>query len=96
MVYSVAMWTFYEGRPEAPNAGLMNLAEQTGGGFVELREADNIGATFTRIAQELHQQYVIGFTPQVLDGKVHKLDVRVKRPGTKVRARRSYVAQAEK
>jgi VWFA-related protein len=96
MVYAVAMWTFYEGRPEAPDNGLLNLAEQTGGGFVELREADDIGSTFTRIAQELHQQYILGFTPQVLDGKTHRIEVRVKRPGVKVRARRSYVAQAEK
>ena len=30
--------------------------------------------TFTRVAQELHSQYVLGFTPQVLDGKIHKLE----------------------
>jgi len=47
------------------------------------------------VAQELHSQYVLGFSPQLLDGKVHKLEVRVKKPGMLVRARKSYMASAE-
>ena len=39
---------------------------------------------------------MIGFTPTMLDGKVHKLRVRVKKPGMTARARRSYLAGAEK
>ena len=46
------------------------------------------------MAQELHSQYVLGFTPATLDGKVHKLDVRVKRAGMVAVARKSYVAAA--
>jgi len=52
-------------------------------------------STFTRVAQELHSQYVLGFTPQLLDGKIHKLEVRLKKPGMLARARKSYVATAE-
>jgi hypothetical protein len=52
-------------------------------------------STFTRVAQELHSQYVVGFTPQVLDGKIHKLEVRLKKPGMVARARKSYVATSE-
>jgi hypothetical protein len=33
--------------------------------------------------------------PTGLDGKVHKLQVNVKRPGMKARARKSYVAASE-
>ena len=44
------------------------------------------------MAQELHTQYVLGFTPTVLDGKVHKLAVRIKKPGMNARARKSYLA----
>ena len=51
--------------------------------------------TFTRVANELHSQYVLGFTPKQLDGKVHRLAVRVKRPGLNARARKSYVAAGE-
>ena len=44
------------------------------------------------MAQELHSQYVLGFSPETLDGKVHKLDVRVKKGGMVARARKTYIA----
>ena len=50
---------------------LLRLAEETGGGYFELDKSDELAPTFTRVAQELHSQYVLGFTPTVLDGKVH-------------------------
>ena len=75
-----------------PDRGLRRLAEETGGGYFELKETDDLGPTFTRVAQELHSQYMIGFTPQVQDGKVHSLEVNVKQRGMDARARRSYVA----
>lgn len=75
-----------------PDRGLRRLAEETGGGYFELKKADDLGATFTRVAQELHSQYLLGFVPPVLDGKVHKLEVRVRRDGLTARARKSYVA----
>jgi Ca-activated chloride channel family protein len=75
-----------------PDRGLRKLAQETGGGHFELDRKSELGETFTRVAQELHSQYVLGFAPQTLDGKVHKLEVRVKRPGLTARSRRSYVA----
>ncbi len=75
-----------------PDRGLRRLAEETGGGYFELRETDDLGPTFTRVAQELHSQYMIGFTPQVQDGKMHSLEVNVRQRGMNARARRSYVA----
>ena len=62
------------------------------GFFFLLKKKDDLGPTFTRIAQELHSQYVLGFSPETLDGKIHKLEVRVKRAGAIPRARKSYVA----
>ena len=56
----------------------------------------DLAPTFTRVAQELHSQYVVGFTPSQLDGKVHKLVVRVKQAGMTGRARRSYLADPDK
>lgn len=95
MIYAISMWTRWEGLTERPSPALARLADETGGGYVELRETDDLNAAFTRVAQDLHQQYVLGFTPQQLDGKVHRLEVRVKTSGMKVRARRSYLAAAE-
>ena len=68
-------------------------AEETGGGYFELSRTDELNSTFTRVASELHSQYVLGFSPKVLDGKVHKLEVRITRPGLVARARKSYVAK---
>jgi hypothetical protein len=44
------------------------------------------------VADELHRQYAIGFEPPRLDDRMHKLDLRVNRPGVKVRARKEYFA----
>ena len=72
--------------------GLRRLSEETGGGYFELKNTADLGPTFTRVADELHRQYVLGFTPANLDGKVHKIDVRIKVPGITARARKSYTA----
>jgi len=80
------------GRTQRPDEGLAKLAAESGGGYFELESTDDLGATFARVADELHRQYAMGFTPEKLDGKTHKLEVRVKKPGMTARARRSYVA----
>jgi Ca-activated chloride channel family protein len=95
-VYAVAMWTGRGSQSVHPDSGLERLAQETGGGYYELHETDEMNSTFTKIALELHQQYLLGFEPQALDGKVHKLDVRVKPSGLKVKARRSYLAESGK
>jgi Ca-activated chloride channel family protein len=71
-----------------PDRGLRRLAEETGGGYFELEQTSDLAPTFTRVAEELHSQYVLGFAPTRLDGKVHKLTLRVGQPGMTARARR--------
>ena len=78
-----------------PDRNLRRFAEETGGGFFELTEAADLGPTFTRVAQELHSQYVLGFTPTERDGELHNLEVRIKQRGMSARARRSYIAPSE-
>jgi Ca-activated chloride channel homolog len=75
-----------------PDRNLRQLAYETGGGFFELTRSDELSATFTRVSQELRSQYLLGFTPETLDGQIRPLEVRVKAPGMTVRARRSYLA----
>jgi hypothetical protein len=84
------------GQPEKPDDGLPKIAEATGGGYFELSTSDDLASTFKRVADELHHQYVLGFTPAMLDGKMHKLDVRVAGTTATVRARKSYRATAER
>jgi VWFA-related protein len=81
---------------EEPDEGLPKIAQATGGGYFELTSMSDLPTTFKRVADELHHQYVLGFTPAVLDGKMHKLDVRVTGAAATVRARRSYRATQER
>ena len=99
MIYAIGLESVYMGAPGGmvrtrPAGGLRRIADETGGGYFELKKTEELGPAFTRVAQELHSQYLIGFTPKNLDGKVHKLEVRSKNPSNKARARRSYVATA--
>jgi VWFA-related protein len=75
-----------------PDPGLATIAGQTGGGYFELKETVDLASTFRRVAEELHHQYVLGFTPEILDGKTHQLAVRVRRADMTVRARTTYLA----
>jgi Ca-activated chloride channel family protein len=75
---------------------LVDLIGQTGGGHFDLRRSDDLGAAFLRLADELHHQYLIGFTPVSLDGQTHSLEVRVRRAGFKVRAPMQFVAPVRK
>ncbi len=77
---------------DLPDPGLALVAEQTGGGYAEIRFGQDLGAAFAGIADELHSQYLLGFAPPKRDGKVHEIDVRVATRGLKPRARKSYVA----
>ncbi len=95
MIYAIGLQSRILGMTTKPDRKLRPLAEQTGGGYFELKEKDDLNATFTRVVDELHRQYVLGFDAPTLDGTVHRLDVRVKMPGMTVRARRSYLATAE-
>ena len=84
----------YSGRPqmEKPDEGLPKIAAATGGGYFELTSTRDLASTFARVADELHHQYALGFTPEKLDGKMHDLAVRLSRPDLIARARKRYLA----
>jgi Ca-activated chloride channel family protein len=100
MVYAIGLRNRYRGGPNGswiesrPDRYLKRMTEQTGGGYFELTRTTELNSTFTRVADELHRQYLMAISPAALDGKVHKLDVRVKVPGMTVRARKSYTASS--
>jgi VWFA-related protein len=95
MIYAIGLQSDMPAlrRTTRPDRNLRRIAEATGGGYFELTRTADLNSTFTRVADELHRQYVLGFAPEVLDGTMHTLDVRVKVPGMTVRARRSYLAE---
>jgi Ca-activated chloride channel family protein len=99
MIYGIGLETeFFNGQSfvrSKPDSILTRFANETGGGYFDLKKNADLNTAFTRIAQELRSQYLLGFSPASLDGKVHRLEVRIKRPGLKTRSRRSYLASAE-
>ena len=100
MVYAIGLESeYFNGQRQVrsrPDGGLRKIADETGGGYFELKKTSDLAPTFTKVASELHSQYVLGFSPALLDNRVHKLMVKVKPAGLTARARRSYVATADK
>jgi Ca-activated chloride channel homolog len=79
---------------DLPDPRLARVAEETGGGYIEIRPGQDLGTAFAGVADELHTQYLLAFTPPKRDGKVHEVSVRVTRGGLKARAKKTYVAPA--
>jgi Ca-activated chloride channel family protein len=101
MIYAIGLESEFPIAPgrmqrTRPDRGLRKLADETGGGYFELKKTTELAPTFTRVAQELHSLYTIGFAPTLLDNKEHKLEVRMKQPGQTGRARKSYIASADR
>jgi VWFA-related protein len=90
MVYAVSVETAVGLTRESD---LNMITRDSGGSLARLKQDADLAAAFTRIADELHHQYLLGFVPADFDGKLHTLEVRVKPPGLSVQARNSYVAE---
>jgi len=88
MVYGVGV----RGREGLTTSEMRAITRATGGAYFELRPEADVSSAMRRIADELHQQYVIGFAPAELDGRIHRVNLKVKKSGLTVRARRFYQA----
>ena len=71
---------------------LRSLAAETGGAAAI--ETNDLGPALERVASESSHYYLIGYAPTdaARDGRYRSIDVRVKRPGLRVSARKGYVA----
>ncbi|MBX3299198.1 MAG: VWA domain-containing protein [Acidobacteria bacterium] len=75
-------------------SALRNFAEKSGGTFVASPNGSTVREAFRVIAEELGNQYTLGFEPdeRALDGKFHPIEVRISRPGLTIRSRKGYYA----
>ncbi|MEI6243759.1 MAG: VWA domain-containing protein [Acidobacteriota bacterium] len=72
---------------------LKALAELTGGQLIEVEKSSGYTAQLRRILTEFRSRYVLSFTPTgVASGGFHRLDVKVRRSGTTVKARQGYIS----
>ncbi len=79
------------GDQRAPRA-LRRMSERSGGAVFSVDDAGGLAAAWGRFLEDLREQYYLAFTPSTTDGRRREIEVSVKRPGLKVRARTSYVA----
>ena len=72
--------------------GAVSMAE-TSGGFA-IRNTNDLGAGLQRISRESRSYYLVGYVPQNdrADGRFRQIEVKVKRPDVRVRARKGYYA----
>ena len=68
---------------------MMLLASGTGG--IAYTRSSNIGSLLERVVQDFDMFYSLGYSPDHgADGEFHEIEVRVKRPGFKVRTMSGY------
>jgi VWFA-related protein len=77
--------------------GLRELAEMSGGRLVETRSSDGLQATFLEILNEMKSRYVLTYSPSspMREGW-HAIEVKVKRKGAEVHARKGYYYSAKR
>ena len=75
-----------------PAFGLGRLALDTGG--VLFSGSNNLRTAFERIESDLRNYYLLGYTPTnpAFDGRFRSIEVKVRRPGVTVAARKGYFA----
>jgi hypothetical protein len=75
-------------------AGFRAMAEDTGGEAVV--NTNNFSGNYRRIVELNSAFYVLGYVPQAtaVDGRFHRIAVKVKRPGLSVRTKSGYRAPA--
>jgi hypothetical protein len=93
MVYAVSVTTAGTLGGNTGGGALAKLSKETGTQYQRLGNYSEVKAVFRSIADELHLQYLLGFVPTATDGKPHAIDVKVKRAGVTVLARKSHIAE---
>jgi len=81
--------------PVRPDTLVQQLAEESGGQYLvdgpaSIRKQPEPGPLVAALLTSLRCRYVLAIDAPVADGRLHRLDVRVKRPGVSVRAPRAY------
>jgi len=70
------------------------IATRTGGRYFEAKKKDNLDAIYNQIAEELHGQYVLTYTPDKTDdeGGYHKVALKANKDDLTVLTRSGYYA----
>jgi Ca-activated chloride channel homolog len=88
----VVVYTVSAGAPRETEF-LEDIAEQSGGRWLRVESAKDLGSVFVSVLQEFRQRYLVSYSPRAVssDGW-HRLEVRVRGRGLTVKARPGYLA----
>lgn len=94
IIYAVSLRTDMKDRWLAAPYHLSQLAYDTGGRPIAVRNLESLTSIYEEIAAELRHLYRLGYVPAqaVRDGRWHAISVRVRRPDARIRTRTGYYA----
>jgi hypothetical protein len=88
------LWPSRSTAEEARKSLYLELASETGGFLETIDTQGSLSAAFRKILRDFRRSYVLYFSPTDLSARtLHNLEVRAKRQGVEVRARRNYLAR---
>jgi VWFA-related protein len=95
-IVSILLGVGEEAKKPLFKSSLQYFARYSGGTYFEKWGKDTVQQSLNRIATEIHSQYELAYAPTspILPG-YHKIEVQVRRPGAKVRARTGWFYQGE-
>jgi Ca-activated chloride channel homolog len=92
-VYTIGIRGSGPGGGSSPRGFLRRISRETGGEFFFPERVGDLNRVFTAIAEELHQHYLLAYTPKRgPDGTFRTIVLRPKRKDLEVRVRKGYFA----
>ena len=83
-----------QNRPDGKKI-LQQISRETGGGFFEVSKKQPVEQIYSRIEEELRNQYSLGYTPDKADPGYHRITLAVKQKGLIVQSRDGYYASGD-
>ena len=80
-----------QSRPDGKKV-LRQISQETGGGFFEVSKKLPVEQIYSRLEEELRNQYSLGYTPDQAASGFHKISLTAKQKGLIVQARDGYYA----
>lgn len=95
-VFGILLGLGEEAKKPLFKSSLQYFSRYSGGAYFQKWGKDTVQNYLNRIADEIHSQYEIAYAPSTPIGVgFHKIEVQVRRPGARVRARSGWFYQGE-
>jgi Ca-activated chloride channel family protein len=95
IVYAVGFFDNQGSEATLNRMRLQQIVDQTGGQLFQPRRAEDLDDAYASVVADVRGQYLLGYEPTrtTADGTWRRVEVKVTRPGLKLRARKGYFAR---